>query len=696
MSSNSSFGGIETLNLSKRAYRLLLDAGIREISKIEELTDEELIRQAYLDIKSLQEIRGTIREQQQLVPINKQSAYGISINVLGLSARTYNALKRHGFGTLGDALLVLSEFKARGESTVRNLGPHGIHDLQEAVDRYFSANNIDSNINTNSSTPSLLTSTTTNETPKSNEQWSDLIREFQKDLKLGRLHLRARIEGRSLKTWIRQHATQSDESVFERAYFRSRHVLQFRTICAEVERLFHNIPADRIEIFVNRYGTKRQTLDQLGKQRNLTRERIRQITNKVSEKINEALTHNSNIRILSALAIAEDMGDSITYKGWLRTITRTGLLGNWSTEAKSKFQKPPGEILLALCNYCDTLPNLRFYALPTNLRLVVGQEAISAKAVAIIQKLTKEDIRFIRRQVRNTGAIYTPVVSEKLHLFIDDARSILLGLGYKPVAQDWYTIENRQTNKPKRSWAVFHVVLKIIRYCGPLEINEICNGLRRHMSRHGYSVPPPAILEHVLLTNGFQIQNSHLVWPYENNCVASTSEKIFIQEIQRLGPVINFFELVEAFTKSGLSIPALSVVLRYSPLITRMKIGYYTLRGAFHSLVDYEKARHRQPVTIADPETTYEITGQIRFRINLGSVAISSGVITGQLPVSSGKWALFVDETECGVVKISDNQMWGLGKAIKKLNLQIGTRIEMLFDTWKQQVHMMALSNELE
>jgi hypothetical protein len=353
------------------------------------------------------------------------------------------------------------------------------------------------------------------------------------------------------------------------------------------------------------------------------------------------------------------------------------------------------DLMFAVCNPEKSADIPKHFQMPENLRLVVNYKNLSASAVKAIAQLPKEAVRAVRKQAKNGGAVHVPSVTKDLGLTVDETRSVLSELGYKQISSDWYMLRPRKSGKgADRLWAVFHTVLKMLQFCGPLEVKEVCSGLRKHVSRQGYVVPPIPIMLQVLTAYGFKLQDGRISWPCENLSTTSTSETIILRELDRLGPVVSHFELLQAFAQAGLSVPALYVTLRYSPLFAKADMGLYKLRGKVITQGDIQNTKERQTVTVADPEIQFDPTGVICFRLNLGSMAIAGGAMyTAHIPNLTGKWACCADSLACGTVSVRDNQIWGLAKSFRTIKACVRDRVELKFDTWQRTVTVTKVSD---
>ncbi len=695
---------IERIGLSRRSYNVLRRANVRRISQLVAMSDVELLEIQQMGPTILAEIRSKTQQYQARLNVDSSSSteesddgietarttnppeflYDIPLSVLGLSLRPYNALMRQGLTTLG-AMLVVREFHRKGSVAIRNLGGKSMAELEQKLAEYLGDRAND-----------LLT---TNRVVKVaqpvddlKERWQELQRNLNQEISLERLCGNVILDSRTLDAWLnRDIVLQGEAHSLEK-------VLAYKTICDELVELFEGATSDRVEMFTYRFGFKRRTLEELGDKRKITRERVRQIVKRIETTINERLLIKPCFRIQSALAIAEEMGSEIVFSDWVRRISASGLLGKWDAETAVNIPPnlSPADLMIAVCNLQHSKSVLDCYKLPENLRLVLGHKKLSATIIKVINDTPKETIRAIHRQARNGGAVHVPSTAKELALNDEETRVVISSWGYKRISDDWYMLRpQKRGQKNHHLRAVFYNVLKMLKFCGSLELKDVCGGLRKHVSRGGYLVPPPSILAQVLTAHGFQLRDGYVSWQHENPSTASSSEEVVLREIDRNGPIVSHFELVQAFAQSELSLPALSVTLRYSPLFTKVETGLYKLRGKNITQGDIERTQKRQPLTDADPEVEFDLSGSICFRVNLGSMAITSGVIyTAHILNLTGSWASFADGDSCGTVKIRDNQIWGLMKTFRAIKVNLGDRIELRFNTWERTVNVAKVSNE--
>jgi hypothetical protein len=598
------------------------------------------------------------------------------IQTLGLSKRSENLLLRNG-------IITVEELKKRGVNELRELYGMGTKTLEEIT---LCLKRISSG-----SIPAKQTSVQAPIERHEVVRWNALMELLHSEINTGRVHEKVWIEGDTISNWLNLDVSTIDNTYLKRVCNVLSDALERKTVADEIEHLVHMIPSKSLEFYAARLGTEKKTLQELADKQGITRERVRQIVVKVSKTIDKNLSREPYLRLHTVIAIAEDMGDEIAYESWFHKIVRAGLFGTWGN-GNSKFPTgiTPIEMFLAICNPNRTKTLVSPFPLPKipkNLALVLGENS-TASTIELISKLSNEVRRDIAKQVRNAGAVSVAKASQLFGHDFEKTRSILIGLGYQQLDGTWFTMpQNKLINLSGKNWAVLHSTLKILRFCGNLSIKDVQVGLSKHAARFSYDVPPPPILGRVLNMLGFEISEGLVAWPKDNSSTLSGGEQIVMKELELRRGIVSFFELVQAFETNNKSVPLLSVTLRYSPVLVKIRSGFYKLRGSTLTPEVLKNALERQPVTVADCELRFDLSGAICCSLNLGNSALSSGVInTPYLEGLTGNWSVLVNNQNHGSARVRNNQMWALGRAFHALQVQLGERVELRFDTWARTV----------
>jgi hypothetical protein len=85
-------------------------------------------------------------------------------------------------------------------------------------------------------------------------------------------------------------------------------------------------------------------------------------------------------------------------------------------------------------------------------------------------------------------------------------------------------------------------------------------------------------------------------------------------------------------------------------------------------------------------------SGVIRVKITITSYAFLTGVVSAyRIKDLSGKWFVICNNQAYGYAKLDEMYLWGLAKAFEALNMQIGERIELAFNTWNRNLNLRRL-----
>ena len=127
---------IETLELSMRAYNCLKRAGITKLGEVLEKLSrgqgKELLAIRNFGQKSLEELVAKLREKGYLPAEADQ--YEASLEVLDLSTRVFNTLKRAGITRVGELLDKMSETDGRDLRAIPGLGEQSLDEVREKLD----------------------------------------------------------------------------------------------------------------------------------------------------------------------------------------------------------------------------------------------------------------------------------------------------------------------------------------------------------------------------------------------------------------------------------------------------------------------------------------------------------------------------------------------------------------------------------
>ncbi|MBE9478944.1 MAG: hypothetical protein IMY80_03180 [Chloroflexi bacterium] len=599
---------------------------------------------------------------------------------LGLGTRPFNALRRASVRTVGDLVQIIELGLL---PSIRNIGQKSVVEIEDILSRVRF-------VDAPEEVPIISVEVV---------RWQAKL--IEKQISTGLLHEQARIAGNSIAHWL------PIIEVIDRneAYETMANILGVSiNICEELTFLLDQIRRqDYITILLSRYGFEPKTLEEVGVGVGITRERVRQISEKLEEIIrfgvNPAVSTESISnpvispalpRMQSALLIAKDMGMDITYEQWEQSIRSSGLVGNWASKAYTAID--PIEAMIAICNLLAD-DNVRKLQVSDNLKYAIqlaisGAPDLPARIIHVRKTLPRATGRLIKRHARFSGGAHARWLSQEIGKELAQVKDILQGLRYRALSGNWFAPSVPSDSCEISGHDVFHHALrKMLQYCGRLPIDDICSGVRQAVSRTSFPVPPPDVMEEIMRMYGYKTEDGLCHWDGETDEDLSTGEIVIMNCLERNGPVVHHSELAQAFIDSELSFPSLHATLQRSPLFERIGTGLYKLRGRSVTRQDIgraEAAGERIPV---NPEVEYDKRGNITVSATLSVIAVGTGVILcEQFPNLSGEWDCFVRGGQSGKLCATDNEFRRLKGPFESLGCQAGDRLKFTFNTWDRTV----------
>lgn len=610
-----------------------------------------------------------------------------SIDALQLNIRVQRSLIRSGIKTIEDLTNAIDMGKIQ---TIHGLGDKGLDEISIRLSQVtVSRPNI---VTERSSSENTISPSIPVTEPKfmSLNQVLDLQKKIiAKYISIGLLHQDAIISGKSIRQWIEiGEISGSNHEQIVRVF--GLVLEESFNLSEELCLIFEGMSPNHINILIGRYGYAKKTLEIIGKENGVTRERVRQIGVKLERDMDMIIRLLPNfLRIQSALLIAGDMGSDITFNKWKDVIISSGLLGRQKIRLDVSID--PFEATYAICNLVsDTIQEL---VIPDNLLNAIqlalaGQSNAPARITQIRQKLPKEMRKIILRHSKFSGAIDAKWLSQETKTDFVKMQEIVQALGFVPIQDNWYAQPNERINDDISHHHVFHQALrKMFQYCGPLPIEEACSAIRHAVSRTSYPTPPPPVMREILLLNGYKLEDNLFFWEGKFDAKLPSSETLILECVRKKGGVVHHAELAQTFLDNGLSFPSLHATLRRSTLFQRIETGLYKLRGSTITSQDIARAESAGEWTSVNPEVSYKRSGHIEVQATLGILAIATGVILSkQLPNLSGEWQCHIGNQEFRTLTAIESEFRGLGKAFKALGCQVGDRVKFTFDTFSRAV----------
>lgn len=452
--------------------------------------------------------------------------------------------------------------------------------------------------------------------------------------------------------------------------------------------LFGHMKPRELAILAGRYGPEKKTLQVLADELKLTRERVRQLERRSATRVNEKLNSSPCIFLKSAVQFGADLGRDLSEVSWRQELEMRHILGQ-SPQGEVSGEHLLGdtfELLLALLRLLSDAEMTPLLTIPSNVALALKSGELPVGVYSQIGKVSKKATKEVLRRINFTGGVSVRGASSILGLPEEATPILLERMGGSKILDDWYSIASAEAFK--RS-PFLTAGLKMQEACGSLKFEEFCDGLRRYVARFYPALAPPDIVRHMLVLLGFDIEGDTITGPIPRGSSLSRAERAFLEALEDQGGVLSLYEVAAAFETRGLSLPAVSALLQHSPIVERIKRGFYGLRGSEVSWEQLRDAKARQTRISADTEIAYGTDGIVRFRATVNAYGALTGVLNAYKgPRLGDGWTVLVEDSECGSATMDDAFVWGLDQAFNLLAVEAGSRVELAFDTKLRQVRV--------
>ena len=276
---------LENWKLTTKTFNALKDQGIIYLSDLKEWPEKKLLTIPGFGKRGVEEIKDQLSRNNLNLDENFQQIDNekekIELDLLGinileswpLSARTFNALKNGNIFLLGDLISLDQTYLLK----LRNFGKKSLNEINDLFKKF----NIDkdylyANFNL--------------------DNWLN----FKETLNTNKGNLNSRLENINVKSLLKNY------NEFKEEYFKKKFTINFEFTNKEVEDLIVNdleqilskLNDKMVVLFKGRYGfdSKNKTLEEIGNELNVTRERVRQIELKLNSALSKlSLIENSSL-----------------------------------------------------------------------------------------------------------------------------------------------------------------------------------------------------------------------------------------------------------------------------------------------------------------------------------------------------------------------------------------------------------------
>ena len=429
----------------------------------------------------------------------------------------------------------------------------------------------------------------------------------KKEIALGKLHAKTKYLGRTLDDWLNIRVNEENNPLNLLNIFKKFSLS--KGLIDDLSILFSGVTKRELDIFIGYHSADETTHESIGFDYDLSRERIRQIINKVEKQFFNNLKNFPNFYFQSVFLFAEEINNDLTKNNWRKSLESKEIV----ISNQKYFDYKPFTIFKAVLN-CNLKKLSNSIGFSTEIIKVVNKsEDISLNTINILEKLSKRDINKILRKVSFTGGILNTDASRLLGVSLKDITPVLNEIGLDEATSGWFTIKSKEIIHKK--WPILNTSLQIIKICGPVNFSSICDGIERSIKRHYGMISPPFVIKRHLEILGFKFTEnipSISTELQKQEIEISDSEKLFLSIFNAIGPVVHSNEVVKAFEEAGFSASAAtSKVLPQSPIVEKVDHALYKLRGQEITTEDINIANARQSKNV---QTKYPL------QLDVGSI----------------------------------------------------------------------------
>lgn len=409
-----------------------------------------------------------------------------------------------------------------------------------------------------------------------------------------------------------------------------------------------------------------KTLKTIGKAFNMTRERIRQISQHQVDRIQEnsqylpILDRAIEIVTASTPSLESTVIKALTEKRLTKEPFRiSGILN-------------AAEVTGRNCPFIVDEREGSRYIVPraagdlTKQILQMARKAISQWGVTTIEDVAAEVCNVVGK----------PVSSEFVKILVSGQSSF----AWLDIASGWFWMKSTGRNP------LLNETEKILSVCERIHVTELRSGVSRNRRREGFAPPQRVLLAFCAQVGPYKVSGNFVSAdpPLEFADILADTEKTFVKVFRRIGPLVQLHRLEEECLRQGMNQATFGAYLSNSPIISRFARCVYGLRGteAPPGLAESLGVERRKTRVLSDYGWTQD--GKVFLAYILSSGTIANGIVsvpTGMKHYVSGEFDLRVTEgAPIGRLVVKNSQAWGLGPLFRRRGGDPGDSLRILFD----------------
>lgn len=329
-----------------------------------------------------------------------------------------------------------------------------------------------------------------------------------------------------------------------------------------------NIPI--IVSFFGFDGKGKKTLETTGEAFDITRERVRQITKKYLNEINQSriekdiylpICKNIENYIISKLPIDADLIEmELVEKGFTKKIFKLeGII-----EVLNSFDKETPFNILRIGRKCLLVSSkeLNITRRSTKLILQISNKLVSRYGITNVTEINE-------RVFQKTGQNLT----DKFVVFI---LSVFKNFSWLDESKGWFWLTSTSRNR------ILNIIRKILSVCESITLHELRAGIGKSHRMEGLVPTTRVLLEMCKQIPWCKVEDNIITAnpPIKAEKVLGNHELRMYQILKEQGPLMATFDFETTCSDFGIARNSFYQYLSYSPILNRYVSGVYGLRGA--------------------------------------------------------------------------------------------------------------------
>ena len=414
------------------------------------------------------------------------------------------------------------------------------------------------------------------------------------------------------------------------------------------------------------------TLEAAGAEAGVTRERIRQLASRVKDR----LAQRTNELPLLAIAVAE--------LERIAPVRRETAGGHFAACGLTRRSFDPAGVLEAA----------RLVGISTDLS-VTSSFVLGAADRASVTKV--EEV--CRKLVSRNGAGQVDAVVDALELHGSGDLLVRLVLeGRDDIT--WLDADHQWFFIPTPRNRAINYVKKMLSVSPSLTTSELRDGLRRAGGERSVFLPRDIIRA---LCDGLDwtCVDGHVVRrniDLDYRDVLENTEETLVDVFTQNGPVLDRQSAVDLAQQYGLDRTTAGLYLGWSPVIERLMLNRYALRGADIPIGTLEAMRGRDRRTSVQRGHGWTAAGRLWIGYMLSQAALDSNVVgvPGALRDElRGKYTIQPVDAHLGELNTDGQNLWGLARLLRRTGAEAGDALVLEFDLTSKECHAFVGGAEL-